>query len=100
MTAGHEHTHHNSKGQCLGQSQDETQRLLCELFDPATSKPRRDEIRATLSACPHCQDRIESERAVRAMVRDCCRPASAPEPLRQRIITSITYTSYTEIRYS
>ncbi|GEM_PF-741770 len=97
MVAGHEHTHDHDHGGDA--SQDETQRLLCELFDPATSQQRREEIRGTLSGCPHCRDRIESERAVRAIVRDCCRPASAPEPLRQRIITSITYSSYTEVRY-
>ncbi|OEX99010.1 hypothetical protein [Corynebacterium sp. Marseille-P4321] len=76
-----------------------THLLLCELFDPDTTEERRETIRNTVANCPECAQRAESELEVRAMVRDCCGHARAPEPLRERIITSITRISYTEIRY-
>ncbi|QYH20139.1 mycothiol system anti-sigma-R factor [Corynebacterium aquatimens] len=76
-----------------------TQDLLCELFDPETSAERATEVRSTLAGCPHCVSRLESEQAVRHLVRDCCGNAHAPEPLRQRIIASITSVTYTEIRF-
>lgn len=76
--------------------------LLCELFDPSTSRTRADEIRAALESCPACFSRLESEQAVRGRLRECCGYAQAPEPLRQRIITSITSVTtvrVTEVRY-
>ena len=88
MAAGH--THADETGR------EETHRLLCEMFSPDTDPARRAEIRSLLADCPECAQRVESERAVREMVRSCCGGARAPEPLRQRIITTI---SYTEIRY-
>ena len=76
--------------------------LLCELFDPSTSRARADEIRATIESCPECFSRLESEQAVRGRLRECCGHAQVPEPLRQRIITSITSVTtvrVTEVRY-
>lgn len=74
------------------------QAMLCELFDPGTSPERAHEIREAIARCPECFARLESEQAVRGIVRDCGR-VRAPEPLRQRIITTITAVSYTEYRY-
>ena len=73
--------------------------LLCELFDPSTSSTRATEIRSEIASCPDCFSRLESEQAVRGRLRECCGHAQAPEPLRQRIITSITTVRYTEVRY-
>ena len=72
-----------------------TYRLLCELFDEETSPQRREEITSEIAQCPECRSIAESERAVRAIVRDCCQPTKAPEPLRERIITTISYTEVT-----
>ncbi|MCP1387954.1 mycothiol system anti-sigma-R factor [Corynebacterium sp. TA-R-1] len=84
---------------CGNRGEHSTHQLLCELFDSDTSPARAAEIRAELGACPHCMSKLKSEQDVRGLVRDCCGEAHAPEPLRQRIITSITTVSYTEIRY-
>lgn len=73
--------------------------LLCELFDPGTSPARAEQIRRDIAACPICRRQLESEQTVRSLVRDCCGQQRAPEPLRQRIITSITSVTYTEVRY-
>jgi len=73
--------------------------LLHELFDPETTAQRAREIRAEIARCPECFTQLESEQAVRGIVRDCCGKAKAPEPLRERIITSITTVSYTQVRY-
>lgn len=92
MSTGHNHT--DAHG-C-----EATHRLLCELFDHDTSPERRETIRQSLASCPDCMAIAQSERDVRTIVKDCCGPAKAPEPLRQRIIASITTVSYTEIHYS
>lgn len=91
MSTGHTHT--DAYG-C-----EATYRLLCELFDEDTAPERREEIKNDLAACPECLAVAQSERDVRTMVRECCGPVKAPEPLRQRIIASITTVSYTEVRY-
>ena len=77
----------------------EVHALLCELFDPSTSPERVEAIRVQVQDCPHCFGRLESDEAVRNMVRSCCGQAHAPEPLRERIIASIASVTYTEIRY-
>lgn len=74
----------------------DTQLLLCEMFDPETTRARAEEIRSEIANCPECLRRLESEQDVRGLVRDCCGQANAPEPLRQRIIASITTVTYTE----
>lgn len=80
-----------------GHGCESTHRLLCELFDEETTPQRRAEITSEIAECPECLRIAESERDVRAIVRDCCQSAKAPEPLRQRIITTI---SYTEVRWT
>lgn len=90
-----------SAGDCkcqAGGSRD-PQELLCELFDAETTPARAAAIRRELATCPECQRRFESEQAVRVLVRDCCGRAQAPQPLRERIVTSLTSVTYTEIRY-
>ncbi len=72
--------------------------LLCELFDAQISPARAAAIRDAVAQCPECFSRLESEQAVRGLVRKCCETEHAPEPLRQRIITSITSVTYTEVR--
>jgi hypothetical protein len=48
---------------------------------------------------------LEAEREVRRLVRDCCGQVAAPDPLRERIVASLTqisyteYTEYTEVRF-
>lgn len=91
MSTGHTHT--GAHG-C-----EATHRLLCELFDEDTTAERREAITSDLASCPECMAIARSERDVRAMVRECCGPAKAPEPLRQRIIASITTVTYTEVQY-
>ncbi|WJY96964.1 hypothetical protein [Corynebacterium fournieri] len=91
MSTGHTHT--DAHG-C-----EATHRLLCELFDADTPPARREEIRKDLAACPECLAVAQSERDVRAIVRECCGPAKAPEPLRQRIVASLTTVTYTEVHY-
>ena len=91
MATGHSHAEHTG--------QEEMHRLMCEMFDPGTTAQRREEIRAAVSGCPECAAHVRSEQAVRELVRDCCGQARAPEPLRDRIIASITTISYTEVRF-
>ncbi|WP_342319180.1 mycothiol system anti-sigma-R factor [Corynebacterium mayonis] len=81
---------HDNPGEC-----DEARALLCELFDATTHPARVQEIKQQLSACPHCLSHLRDELEVRGLVRRCCGEAHAPEPLRQRIITSITTISVT-----
>ncbi|MEH0146466.1 mycothiol system anti-sigma-R factor [Corynebacterium sp. Q4381] len=80
---------------------EDAQQLLNELFDPETTAARSAEILRAIEACPECFGQFESEKAVRSLVRDCCGGQKAPEPLRERIIASISVTavSYTEVRY-
>ncbi len=73
--------------------------LLCELLDGDTSPERAADIRARLAACPECFSHLQSELAVRGLVRECCGEVQAPEPLRERIITSITTVSVTRYRF-
>lgn len=91
MATGHSHADERDR--------EETHRLLCEMFSPETPDERRDAIREIVAECPECAEHVESERAVRDMVRNCCGHARAPEPLRERIIASITTISYTEVRF-
>ena len=88
MSTGHTHT--DAHG-C-----DATHQLLCELFDEETTAERRETIKRDLASCPECMAIARSERDVRTMVKDCCGSGRAPEPLRQRIIASITTVTYTE----
>ncbi|WP_291314646.1 mycothiol system anti-sigma-R factor [Corynebacterium sp. UBA2622] len=88
MGAGHEHS-----STCR-----EATTLLCELLDGDTTPERAAEIRERLAACPECFSHLQSELAVRGLVRDCCGKVHAPEPLRERIITSITTVSVTRYR--
>ena len=84
-----EHNHAN-EADCRGMHQ-----LLCELFQPDTPPERVAAIRQELASCPDCLRQLESEEAIRGLVRDCCGQAHAPRVLRERIISSI---SYTEVR--
>ncbi|WKD57049.1 Anti-sigma factor RsrA [Corynebacterium capitovis DSM 44611] len=80
----------------------DAQELMCELLDSHTSPERAAEIRAVIAACPACFERFRSEQEVRGIVRRCCGEAQAPEPLRQRIIasiTTVTRVTLTELRY-
>lgn len=70
MSTGHTHT--DAHG-C-----DATHRLLCELFDADTAPERREEIKNDLASCPECLAVAQSERDVRAMVRECCGPREGP----------------------
>ena len=88
MSTGHTHT--DAHG-CNA-----THQRLCELFDAETTPERREAITRDLASCPECLAVARSERDVRSMVKDCCGPAKAPEPLRRRIIASITTVTYTE----
>lgn len=85
MSAGHDHPG--------GHGCADTHRLLCELFNPETPAQRRAEIKEDIASCPDCLAVAQSESDVRAIVRDCCASTRAPEPLRQRIITSISSTT-------
>ncbi len=52
-------------------------------------------IREHLAQCDACQQRLESEEVVRALVRKCCGGQAAPQSLRQRISVQITRTEIT-----
>lgn len=93
-------SHPNRSCNCADCDED-AQQLLNELFDPETSAARVAEIRRAIERCPECFGRYESEQTVRSLVRDCCGGQKAPEPLRERIIASISVTSvsYTQVRY-
>lgn len=88
------HQHHD------GQNCERVYLMLCELFDPDIASARAREIRSQIAACPECVAHLRSEETVRGLVKDCCGGAHAPRPLRERIITSITQISYTEVRYT
>ena len=49
------------------------------------------EIREHLVLCPRCARRIEYTRKVLTIVRKRCTRASAPESLRQKILTSLPH---------
>ena len=97
QTPGREHDHAADCG--------DVQRLLCELLAPDTSPDRALQIREEIAACPECMQVLEAEREVRRLVRDCCGQVAAPDPLRERIVASLTqisyteYTEYTEVRF-
>lgn len=73
----------------------EVEALFRELFDESTSDARALEIREQLAQCDACQQRVESEEVVRALVRKCCGGQVAPQSLRQRISVQITRTEIT-----
>ncbi|GAA1473981.1 MAG: mycothiol system anti-sigma-R factor [Corynebacterium aurimucosum] len=73
----------------------EVEALFRELFDESTSYARALEIREHLAQCDACQQRVESEEVVRALVRKCCGGQVAPQSLRQRISVQITRTEIT-----
>lgn len=73
----------------------EVEALFRELFDESTSYARALEIREQLARCDACQQRVESEEVVRALVRKCCGGQVAPQSLRQRISVQITRTEIT-----
>lgn len=77
----------------------DAQRSLCELLDADITPQRAAEIRAMIAQCPDCFSRYENEVAARLIVQSCCGGAQAPDTLRQRIVTSITRVSVTEMRY-
>ena len=89
MGAGHEHN----------PSCQEAKALLRELLDDDTTPERAAHIRQRLDSCPQCFSQLQAELAVRGLVRKCCGEAHAPEPLRQRIITSISTVSVTRYRF-
>lgn len=78
---------------------EDAQQLLHELFNPETSPARRAEITEQIENCPECFGWFESEQTVRGLVRECCGGQKAPEPLRDRIIASISVTSVSYTRY-
>lgn len=94
-------TSNPNRGCTCADCDEDAQRLLNELFDPETTATRSAEILRSIEQCPECFGRFESEQTVRSLVRDCCGGQKAPEPLRERIIASISVTSvsYTEVRY-
>lgn len=75
------------------------QETLCELLDSDITPDRAEAIRAVIAQCPECFSRYENEVAARLLVQSCCGGAHAPDALRERIITSITRVSVTEVRY-
>lgn len=81
-------TKENNCGACTSP---EVQALFCELLDRSTSYARALEIREHIAECDNCQERLESEEVVRALVRKCCSAAKAPQNLRQRISVEITH---------
>lgn len=48
-------------------------------------------FRAHLSLCPECARRADYTRRLLQIVRQYCKPAPAPERLRQRILTSLPH---------
>ncbi|AWB81417.1 mycothiol system anti-sigma-R factor [Corynebacterium yudongzhengii] len=65
------------------------QALICEIIDSDCSETRAAEIRAEISRCEECARRLESERAIRMLMRRCCSEETAPGYLRERITTQI-----------
>lgn len=88
MGAGHEHN----------PSCQEARALLRELLDDETTPERAAAINERLNSCPECFNQLQAEVAVRSLVRSCCGQAQAPEPLRQKIMTTITTVSVTRYR--
>ncbi|WP_394281287.1 anti-sigma factor [Corynebacterium sp.] len=85
------------QGDCSGNC-GQAQALLCELLDDETTAARAEEIKQEISRCPECFHQLQSERAVRELVRGCSGCEPAPETLRTRIIERITVT-YQEMRF-
>lgn len=88
-----EHAGGNNCGACTSA---EVQALFCELLDGNTTPARAQAIRAHLSHCEECAERLHREEVMRELLRTCCGQAKAPQALRQRITIQITRT---EIRY-
>lgn len=87
---------HATGTNCGGCSSPEVQALFCELLDQNTAAERAAAIREHIAQCDECQDRLEREELVRAMVSKCCGGTQAPAALRRRISIEITRT---EIRF-
>ncbi|AJI78316.1 MULTISPECIES: mycothiol system anti-sigma-R factor [Corynebacterium] len=73
----------------------EVNALFRELLDESTSYARALAIREHIAQCDACQERLDSEEVVRALVRKCCGGQEAPQSLRQRISVQITRTEIT-----
>lgn len=79
-------------------SSEEIEALCCELLDNCTDQKRAEEIRARISECTCCSSRLDSEEAIRQMVKGCDESTHAPETLRARISYQI-HMSQTEVRW-
>ncbi|MEX3505049.1 mycothiol system anti-sigma-R factor [Corynebacterium sp. LK2510] len=75
---------------------EEARQLLRELLDDNPTPERATTITQKLSACPQCDAMLKAELEIRGLVRRCCGEAHAPEPLRERIMTSITTVTVTQ----
>ncbi|AKK10538.1 mycothiol system anti-sigma-R factor [Corynebacterium uterequi] len=73
---------------CDGGCED-MQRLLWEVLAPGTPRPRCEELRALIAACPECVEQLASEQEIRLLMQRCCGEVHAPVYLRERITTRI-----------
>lgn len=78
-----------------GCSCDDIQAQLCELVDPGTTPEQARELIASISRCPECYGRLQSEQEIRAMLQRCCTAqVAAPAELRERITMQIRVTRF------
>ncbi|RNE48738.1 mycothiol system anti-sigma-R factor [Corynebacterium alimapuense] len=78
-------------GDCGGDCE-EIQARLCSLFDEEITPEQARELLREIAECPGCHHRLQSEREIRALVRQCCSAQEAPATLRQRITMQIRVT--------
>jgi anti-sigma factor (TIGR02949 family) len=78
-----------------GCSCDDIQAQLCELVDPGTTPEQARALIESISRCPRCYGRLQSEREVRALLQRCCTSqVEAPAELRERIMVQIRVTRF------
>lgn len=64
---------------------------LNQFLDKELEESDADDIRRHLQACEPCMDDFEVALAIRHLLRRCCNQP-APETLRRRVVTQITYS--------
>lgn len=65
---------------------------LNSFLDKELAEPDADVVRQHLQACEPCMDDFEVQLAIRDLLRRCCCSQRAPETLRMRVVTQITYS--------
>lgn len=75
--------------QCDDQSQSHDEILVNLLRAAQMAEDECAALRQAIEYCPECFERIEREKAVRDLVKQCCGQDTAPATLRTRIVAQL-----------